>query len=174
MGGIGYAWCFPLSRSRYHIGCGSLTEDPQGILKRLGWLVSSSSRYERKILCSCTGTIRLTGPHRSLPFVVDGPAGEIWGVGEAIGCVAPLAGDGIVPGMRSVQLLLDSWESSHHYQNAVFDEFDWMNDERGVVDTLRKGRRVGLRDAGVLRRNARRMGMRVGLKDAFTLLKNLR
>jgi flavin-dependent dehydrogenase len=173
LGGIGYAWCFPLSRTLYHVGCGSLIADPQRILEQLGWL-SAPPRHERKIVCCCTGTIRLTGPHRSLPFVVDGTGEGIWGVGEAIGCVAPLAGDGIVPGMRSVQLLLDAWEKPERYEKAILDEFRWMREERGVVDILRKGKRVGVRDARVLRRNARRMGMGVGLRDALALLKNLR
>ncbi len=68
LGGIGYAWCFPLSGDLYHVGCGSLLADPQRILKDLGWLESTSLRYEKKILCSCTGNIRLTGPLQSQPF----------------------------------------------------------------------------------------------------------
>ncbi|KAF0214759.1 MAG: hypothetical protein FD174_4303 [Geobacteraceae bacterium] len=153
LGGIGYAWCFPLSRNLYHVGCGSLVADPQCILKKLGWLESATPRHEKKILYGCG----------------DG----IWGVGEAIGCVAPLAGDGIVPGMRSVQLLLDAWDKPQQYREAVLDEFRWMKDERGVIDRLRKAEGVGIRDARVLRRNSRRMGMQVGLREAIALLKNL-
>lgn len=174
LGGIGYAWCFPLSRNRYHVGCGSLIEDPQRILEKLGWLENSSPRYEKKILCRCIGKIRLSGPGQSRPFVVDGVGEGIWGIGEAIGCVAPLAGDGIVPGMRSVQLLLESWDDPRKYTDALLGEFRWMNDERAVVDRMRKAEGVGIRDAIVLRRNSRRMGMRVGLRDALALLKNLR
>lgn len=174
LGGIGYAWCFPLSRNRYHVGCGSLIHDPHRILRQLGWLDSASPRHERKILCGCTGSIRLTGAHHSQPFVADGPGEGIWGIGEAIGCVAPLAGDGIVPGMRSVQLLLDTWDKPDQYREAVLEEFRWMKDEREVIDRLRKAERVGIREARVLRRNSRRMGMRVGLREAFALLKNLR
>jgi hypothetical protein len=173
LGGIGYAWCFPLLRNLYHVGCGSLIADPQRILANLGWLESASPRHEKKILCGCTGTIRLTGPHFSLPFVADGCSEGIWGVGEAIGCVAPLAGDGIVPGMRSVQLLLDAWDDPRQYREAVLDEFGWMRDERGVIDKLRTGERVGVREACILRRNSKRMGMRVGLGNALALLRNL-
>ena len=174
LGGIGYAWCFPLSRYRYHVGCGSLLADPQRILEELGWLASESQRHEKKIICGCTGMIRLTGPHRSFPFVSDGCKDGIWGIGEAVGCVAPLAGDGVVPGMRSVQLLLDSWGKPQRYGEAICDEFRWMSDERRIIDRLRSGKGVGLLDARVLRKNARRMGMRVGLRQALALLKNLR
>ncbi len=173
LGGVGYAWCFPLSRNRYHLGCGSLVADPQRILERLGWLESASPRFGRKIQCRCSGKIRLTGPHRSHPFVADGCRDGIWGIGEAIGCVAPLAGDGIVPGMRSVQLLLDNWNAPQRYREALLDEFGWMKAERGVVDALRRGERMGVREALVLRRNSRRMGMQVGLRQAAAFLKNL-
>lgn len=174
LGGIGYAWCFPLSRNRYHVGCGSLVADAHCILRQLGWLDSPFPRYGKKVLCGCTGSIRLTGPHQALPFVADGPGEGIWGVGEAIGCVAPLAGDGIVPGMRSVQLLLETWDRPAQYREAVLEEFRWMKDERGVIDRLRRAKGVGIREARVLRRNSQRMGMRVGLGDALALLKNLR
>ncbi len=174
LGGIGYAWCFPLSRDRYHIGCGSLLGDPRSILDDLRWLEGSSPRYEKKILCGCAGNIRLTGPFGSSPFTADGFKEGIWGIGEAIGCVAPLAGDGVVPGMRSVQLLLKSWDDPDKYAKSVLREFRWMKDERGVIDKLRKGGRSGIREANVLRRNSKRMGMRVGLKEAVALLKNLR
>jgi flavin-dependent dehydrogenase len=173
LGSIGYAWCFPLSTDRYHVGCGSLIADPQRILEELGWLESASPSLEKKILCRCAGKIRLTGPYQSQPFVVDGCSEGIWGIGEAIGCVAPLAGDGIVPGMRSVLLLLDSWDNPKQYREKVLGEFSWMKDERSVIDKMRKAEGVGLREALVLRRNSKRMGMQVGLREALNLLNNL-
>jgi hypothetical protein len=87
---------------------------------------------------------------------------------------APLVGDGIVPGMRSVQLLLETWDKPGHYREAVLGEFHWMKDERRIIDRLRKAEGVGIRDARVLRRNSQRMGMRVGLMEAIALLRNLR
>ena len=174
LGGIGYAWCFPLGHRRYHLGCGSLFHDPRQRLRRLGWLEDSSGRWPRTVICGCSGRIRLTGPRQAQPFVAAGGGGEIWGIGEAIGCVAPLAGDGIVPGMRSVELLLGAWDDADRYRQTVLEEFAWMEAERGVLDTLRKGRALGLRQARVLHRNSRRMGMQVGMREALGLLKNLR
>jgi len=174
LGGIGYAWCFPLSLNLYHVGCGSLLADPQAILIKLGWLKGTSSRDSRKIVCTCTAKIRLTGPDGSRPFVSNGCEEGIWGIGEAIGCVAPLAGDGVVPGMRNVQLLLNAWDSPDEYTEAVLAEFRWMKDERGVIDKLRRSERPGIREAYVLRRNSKRMGMQVRLRDAVALVKNMR
>ena len=172
LGGIGYAWCFPLSENEYHVGCGSFISDPRKILKELGWTWNDTS--QSKIICACTGTIRLAGPECSQPFVVGGTDHEVWGVGEAIGCVAPLAGDGVIPGMRSAQILAERWEDPFGYKKAILREFRWMRDERKVVDKLRRNETLGLGDAWALKKNSRRMAMEVGLKEAAMLLKHLR
>lgn len=174
LGKIGYAWCFPLSGHEYHIGCGSLISDPRQIMEELGWVGKLTLPADSRIICSCKGKIRLTAPIYAQPFVRNDGAARIWGVGEAIGCVAPLAGDGIVAGMRSAQILLDFWEDPGGYQTAILREFGWMKSERRVIDKLRGSESLGVKDAWVLKKNSRRMGMHVGLKEAILLLKNLR
>lgn len=174
LGKIGYAWCFPLSNHEYHIGCGSLLSDPARTLKDLGWMENPPDPGKHKITCACSGKIRLTAPQYSQPFTRMEGRAEVWGVGEAIGCVAPLAGDGIVPGLRSAQILLDHWEDPSGYKEAILREFHWMKNERTVIDKLRKSQPLGLKDAWVLKKNSRRMGMQVGLKESLQLLKNLR
>jgi flavin-dependent dehydrogenase len=94
-------------------------------------------------------------------------------VGEAIGCVAPLAGDGILAGMRSAQILAARWNDPVGYTAAILEEFKWMKRERGVIDKLRNGGTIGLSDALVLKENSRRMGMKISPRDAFSLLSNL-
>lgn len=174
LGSVGYAWSFPLAEGIYHIGCGSLVSDPHKIMEELGWLSGSPSRSSGKTICWCEGDVRLTAPLYSQPFVSNGPAGEVWGVGEAIGCVAPLAGDGVLPAMRSVQILLSAWDDPEEYTGAILEEFDWMTSEREVIDKLNRGDRLGVRDAWVLKKNSRRMGIRIGLRDAAKLVRNLR
>lgn len=170
-GGVGYAWSLPLGEDRYHVGCGSLLLDPKEQLEQLGWLGAGEGR--RHILCRCRGNIRLTGPRQAQPFIVDRQGTEVWGVGEAVGCVAPLAGEGIVPGLQSVQLLLESWDDAERYRQALLAEFRWMEEERAIVERLRRGQAIGLRQARILQRNTRRMGMQVGLRDAITLLQRM-
>jgi len=168
---IGYSWCFPLSPNEYHVGCGSLVMDPRKIMKELGWAGNGTSPGE--VLCACSGSIRLTAPQYSQPFVARTRGCEVWGVGEAIGCVAPLAGDGIVPGMKSVRLLLQWWEEPDGYARALLREFGWMKDERRVIDKLRTNKGTGLRDAWTLKKNSRRMAMKVGLREALALMRHL-
>ena len=169
LGGIGYAWSLPLGNRNYHIGCGSLLMDPRRHLDELGWLVEGNQR----IICNCKGKIRLTAPHLSQPFVAAIQNTEVWGIGEAIGCVAPLAGEGIVPGLRSVQLLLESWDDPEQYRQAVLDEFLWMAEERAIIEQLRLGGSIGLRQARTVHRNSRRLGLQIGLRNAFALLQKL-
>lgn len=174
LGSVGYAWCFPLGRMGAHVGCGSLVGDPAGRLAHLGWLPRGSADPRGKVLCTCNGMLRLTGPRMSQPFFSNGPAGGVWGVGEAIGCVAPLAGDGIVPGMQSVRLLHDHWDEPENYTRAVLKEFEWMAGERQVIDKLLSSTPLGVRDAWVLRKNSKRMSMQVGLKEALRFVRALR
>jgi hypothetical protein len=174
LGGVGYAWCFPLGRMGYHLGCGSLSEDPARQLEALGWAPDSSTGSSAKTRCACSGSLRLTGPHDSQPFFLDGPSCGVWGVGEAIGCVAPLAGDGIVPGMKSVRLLMEHWEDPEAYTGAVLREFDWMKGERQVIDKILTASPLGIKDAWVLRKNSKRMAMQLGLKEAIRFLRALK
>lgn len=169
LGKIGYGWIFPLAGNEYHIGCGSLIADPHRMMTEIGWLrdVPHTNR------CTCEGDIRLSAPQCSQPFVFCDQTGEVWGVGEAIGCVGPLAGDGIVPGMRSAQLLIKWWNDSIGYTGAILKEFHWMEKERQVINELKNCEHPTLRDAWVLKKNAGRMGMQVGISKVAALLRHL-
>lgn len=166
---LGYAWRFPISRNEYHIGAGSIARSPQKMLENLGWLKSSSP------ICSCTGKIRLTAPHFSLPFVDLDRGGQcpVWGTGEAIGCVAPLIGEGIIPGLKSARLLLANWENPDAYREAILKEFSWMKDERKVVDKASQGQRPGLFDAKILKHSAQRFNMDLDYNQGLYLLRSL-
>ncbi|MCX9010140.1 MAG: hypothetical protein OIN66_03355 [Candidatus Methanoperedens sp.] len=174
LGHIGYAWCFPLSDNMYHIGYGSISSSSFQALSE----VCRAWRQDSRTVCRCEGRIRITSPHYSTPFVdnmqVSGSTVSVWGIGEAIGCVGPLAGDGIVPGMRSAQLLVEHWDDAEGYTHAILNEFKWMRNERRVVDKLYTGEKLGLGEAWVFKNNARRAGMKIGLWRALRILKRLR
>jgi flavin-dependent dehydrogenase len=164
LGGVGYAWHFPLG-DHVHIGFGSLREDPKNRINGTtlaGWNVNEP-------ICGCRGVVRLSAPNASRPFAVNGSP-QIIGVGEAIGCVSPLVGDGIVSGMRSVRILLDNWDDPEGYTEKLLREFSWLDRERKVVDKLAGSRSLSILDAWVLLENShRRMGMRMGVIDVFRM-----
>ncbi|HNR13010.1 MAG TPA: hypothetical protein PKM59_06845 [Thermodesulfobacteriota bacterium] len=169
-GGIGYAWIFPIGANQYHIGCGNLKEDPGQKLKSLKWI---SADTVTRVLCRCSGEVRLAAPHNSLPLVSSSAGKEIWGVGEAIGCVSPLAGDGIIPGLKSVEILLRHWNDAEAYTTAILAEFSWMKRERIVIDKMIARKKLGLGDAWILKKNSTRVGMRMGIRQAFSILENM-
>jgi flavin-dependent dehydrogenase len=164
IGRVGYAWSFPLSDKELHVGAGSLVMDPIQILKDMQWIYP---KFTQKVKCACYSNVRLTAPMGSRPFV----HGNVWGIGESIGAVAPLAGDGILHGMKSSLLLLKNIDSPADYERAILREFAWMEKEREVVERLQSGKPIGLGSALVLQRNTRRMDMKLGLWDAFKILR---
>lgn len=167
---VGYAWRFPLSDNEYHIGAGSIMIPPDQMISKSGWLKNSTHS------CSCSGKIRFTSPQYSLPFVsttTDNNRCHVWGVGEAIGCVSPLSGEGIIPGLKSARLLLANWEDADAYQHAILTEFGWMKKERKVVDKAMQGKRMGLLDSRILKNNTKRLGMNFKLNQSLKILRSL-
>lgn len=76
---------------------------------------------------------------------------------------------GIVPGLRSVQILLDNWDDPEGYAEKLLREFRWLDKERKVVDKMTESRPSVL-DARVLLENSRRrMGIRMGVLDVFRM-----
>jgi len=164
---IGYAWIFPLSDKEFHVGAGSLVYDPFEILRSLKLVYPG---FTNNMKCLCYSRVRLTAPMGSRPFVHE----NVWGIGEAIGCVAPILAEGIIPSMKSALLLLENINFPVGYELAILKEFAWMEKEREVVERLRSGKPIGLGSALVLQRNTRRMEMKMGLWDAFKLLRRAR
>jgi hypothetical protein len=82
-------------------------------------------------------------------------------------------GDGVVPGMKSAQILVNTWDDSNAYTEAILEEFHWMTRERRVMDKLRGKDRLGLREAWILKKNLRRMGFRLGLREADKFVKKM-
>ncbi len=173
LGYIGYAWCFPLSDNVYHVGYGSINESSLHTLSEICKIWKRDSHT----VCACEGKIRITCPHLSTPFVdniaIQGCSVPVWGIGEAIGCVGSMAGDGIVPGMKSAQLLMQHRDDAEKYTHSILHEFKWMKNERRVVDKIYRNEKLGFGDAWVFKSNARRAGMKIGLKQALGVLKRL-
>ncbi len=169
-GNLGYSWVFPLSDTEFHIGAGSLMADPKETLRESGFL-----RPEWKRECGCSGKVRSTSPLGSQPFVhASSTLGcDVWGVGESIGAVAPIAGEGVVPGMASARLIVANWNDSRKYTSRTLKAFSWMIGEKTVIDKVADGEQLGLQDWLILRRTGRRMGSSVTLSETRELLKCL-
>ncbi len=158
---IGFVWCYHSGNNTFHVGCGSFLRSPEYYIDKCGCIDP-----EDKILCKCTSNIRITSPYYSQPFVFN----KVWGVGEAIGCVSPLSGEGIVPSMKSAELLFKNWEYPQRYAKAILKEFSWMKAERHIWDKALQGKALSVIDFIYRVKNARRFGTNVGLKELITFI----
>lgn len=111
--GRGWIWLIPLGKEA-HVGAGSARgfEDAEDMLKKIG-LESLAA------VCGCSAPIHCGGFRK--PFV----SGKTWGLGEAIGLVDPVTGEGIVPAMLSAKLMLENWGDPEGYERAIEKTF-WM------------------------------------------------
>jgi flavin-dependent dehydrogenase len=164
----GYAWAFPLGGSMVHIGCCSYTRDPADELGRSRFL----KEVEGMTLCGCTGSVRLMAPPYMRPFVSS--EGKVWGVGESIGCVSPLIGEGIIPSMKSALLLAHHWDDPAGYTEAILREFSPYERLHRVQEKLKQGKKPGFFDLLVLRRAMMRYGIRLGVAKGMGILLGLR
>ena len=169
-GNLGYAWRFPLSDNEFHIGAGSLLAVPSQTLRDSGLLEGNA-----RTICTCAGKVRSTAPKWSQPFVTtDETLGcDIWGVGESIGVVAPIAGEGVAPGMGSARILVESWDNPKAYISRILREFSWMMGERRVIGKVASNKRLHLGDWLTLRGTGLRMGSSVTVAETREILKCL-
>ena len=88
--GTGYFWIFPLGKS-YHVGAGS--DD-------LAQIRASLAPYDHMLVAS--RDIRLR------PLFSSAVSDKVIGIGESVGTVSPITGEGIIPAMESAELLFDT------------------------------------------------------------------
>ena len=179
-GEIGYCWVFPLGNHRFHVGAVGLPErgrDVREMLGLAGFLDENGQMagYGGEEICSCESSIRLTGAPGALPHVADDSrlGCPVWGVGESIGTVSPITGEGIMHAVRCAGLYLEHEGDPAAYSDAVVREFSWMADERKIVEKAMAGRGLSLPDWRILQRNAASMGIRMGVPDLLAVLRTL-
>lgn len=136
---IGYAWVFPLSGKMFHVGGGSIygTMDAVSIAKRM---LDSYDLTIKKVICGCKKKLSFG---RNLPVFQD----NIVSVGEAVGCVHPLTGEGILPSIRSAELLAESLRDPSFPMNYVFKLEEITGQYREAfeaLETLKHHRRLGM------------------------------
>jgi flavin-dependent dehydrogenase len=146
----GYAWLFPLGKEEVHLG--SLSPLGNHVATR------AANRFREtlaagKVLCSCSETICRSGPIR--PFT----EGKVWGLGEAIGLVDPLAGAGIVPAMHSAKLMSENWDNAQDYEKQIWRYYSYMAHEAKTIAKIVAGERLFFRDLSLPRRAFETLGV---------------
>ena len=109
----GYFWYFPLGERWAHIGAGDYNKNhvkaTDDFLKRHGGRVTKTKGRP----------IRLATPSLCKPFY----SGKVVGVGESIGTVYALLGEGIIPSMQCADIFLENMHDMRAYERAVDRHF---------------------------------------------------
>lgn len=109
----GYWWYFPLGDGMAHVGAGDLRGRYRGELDEF------AKKYNCEVLRRIGRPVRVTPPKFMEPFF----DGKVVGVGESIGTVYPMLGEGIIPSMQCVNLFVDHLGDREGYRRAVLDHF---------------------------------------------------
>jgi flavin-dependent dehydrogenase len=173
-GAKGYFWYFPLDNGRAYMGAGDIEKKYYGIEAFF------KQHPEVKIVKKVGRPIRLAPPNRMEPFY----DGKIVGVGESIGCVFPMLGEGIIPSLICCDLFLDVLDRSKgkfdfkQYRKRVLDRFDYYDDVYKIVRLKMGGKLSTVRHINLMismyrnmKKEEKRFGFEVSL-DKMTRLVN--
>jgi flavin-dependent dehydrogenase len=110
----GYFWYFPLGNGYAHIGAGDFMKNHNHFVD--GFL----NKHECQVIKKVGRPVRLTPPSSCEPFT-DGR--KSIGVGESIGTVYPLLGEGIIPSTWCAELFIKNLYDLTTYRTAVLQKF---------------------------------------------------
>ncbi|ABK76916.1 dehydrogenase [Cenarchaeum symbiosum A] len=108
-GMTGYFWYFPLGEKWAHVGAGDYHKNH---IKATDAFIK---KHGGKVLATKGRPIRLATPDRCKPYY----SGKVVGVGESIGTVYALLGEGIIPSMQCVEIFLENMDDFEAYEKAV-------------------------------------------------------
>lgn len=109
----GYFWYFPLGKNLAHIGAGD--KNRNHIVETDAFL----KKYGGRVIKTVGRPIRLATPDMCEPFY----HGKVVGVGESIGTVYPLLGEGIIPSMTCADIFIDNIGNNERYRQKVLEKF---------------------------------------------------
>ncbi len=148
---MGYFWHFPLGNGRAFIGSGHLKKEYYGIDEFL------KEEPDARILMRIGRPVRLTPVTRVEPLIYA----NVIGVGESIGTVFPLLGEGITPSLQSAEilyrLLTEGEFSEESYRDELHRKLGYYDDVYKVLRLKMEGKFSMLRHSRLLYRIYRRM-----------------
>jgi flavin-dependent dehydrogenase len=175
-GAKGYFWYFPLGNGRGYMGAGDIEKKYYGIE------VFFKQHPEAKVVKKIGRPIRLAPSKRMEPFY----DGNIIGVGESIGCVFPMLGEGIIPSLICCDIFLDVLDRSKgkfdfkQYRKKVLDTFDYYDDVYKIVRLKMDGKLRIVRHINLMmsmyrnmKKEEKRFGFEISLEKMTRLVNAL-
>ena len=111
----GYFWYFPLGNGYAHIGSGDFRRKHTNEFLEL-----FLRKYKCTVIKKVGRPVRITPPSNCIPFS-DGR--KTIGVGESIGTVYPLLGEGIIPSTICAEIFIKNMYDLTKYFSEVLDYF---------------------------------------------------
>jgi flavin-dependent dehydrogenase len=172
-GAKGYFWYFPLGQGRGYMGAGDIDKKYYGIEEFF------QKHPEARVAKKIGRPIRLAPPKRMEPFF----DGNVVGVGESIGCVFPMLGEGIIPSLICCDFFLDSLSSefdAKKYRKKVLGYFSYYDDVYRIVRLKMAGKLSTVRHVKLLmsmyrhmKKEEKRFGFEVSLEKMNRLVNAL-
>jgi flavin-dependent dehydrogenase len=175
-GAKGYFWYFPLDSGRAYIGAGDVEKKYFGVAEFF------RDHPEAQIKKKIGRPIRLAPPKRMQPFYEN----NIIGVGESIGCVFPMLGEGIIPSLICSDLFLQIFNKNpgrfdyRRYRKNVLDRFDYYDDVYRIVRLKMEGKLSTVRHVNLLmsmyrhmKKEEKRFGFEISLEKMNRLVNAL-
>ncbi len=175
-GAKGYFWYFPLGDGRGYMGAGDIQKKYYGVTEFF------EEHPEAKIVKKIGRPIRLAPPKRMEPFY----DGNVIGVGESIGCVFPMLGEGIIPSLICCDIFLDVLGKSsgkfdfRQYRKKVLDRFNYYDDVYRIVRLKMDGKLSTIRHVNLMmsmyrhmKKEEKRFGFEISLEKMTRLVNAL-
>ena len=175
-GAKGYFWYFPLGAGRGYMGAGDIEKKYYGIDEFL------NEHPEARIIKKIGRPIRLAPPKRMEPF----DDGNVIGVGESIGCVFPMLGEGIIPSLICCDIFLEVLGKGggvfkiKEYRKKVLERFDYYDDVYRIVRLKMDGKLSTLRHMNLMmsmyrhmKKEEKRFGFEISLEKMTRLVNAL-
>lgn len=164
----GYFWYFPLDNGYAHVGAGDFARR-----YTIGFLDDFLKKYKCEIINKVGRPVRISPPALCEPFT-DGRKSV--GVGESIGTVYALLGEGIVPATWCAGLFVEHLNNLNQYRNEVLNKFDiyalvhkFIKMKIAGKFSLLRNFRDLLRIYAHMKGNEERYGMKVKAKNMLKL-----
>ena len=109
----GYLWYFPLEKGHGYVGAGDF--DKKQVEYVDGYNKAHPGEVEKRI----GRPIRFLSPGYCEPFY----EGNVVGVGEAIGTVFPMLGEGIIPSIQCCDILMETMPDFKKYRAKVLKHY---------------------------------------------------
>ena len=164
----GYFWYFPLGEKWAHIGAGDYRKNHVEATDEF------FKKHGGKVIKTTGRPIRLATPNLCKPFY----KGKVVGVGESIGTVYPLLGEGIIPSMECVDIFMENIDDWKKYEKAVDEHYKIygkvFNFVRGKIHSdfsFIKSLGAVLSIFRYMKKHEKRFGMEINMKDLMKVAK---